>query len=58
MINGIKIENDRGISRMIQDNLDENIPTERIVLKLGKYYGLSREEAIKRINAEKKTVVV
>lgn len=58
MINGIKIENDRGISRMIQDNLDENIPTERIVLKLGKYYGLSREEAIKRIDAEKKTVVV
>ena len=43
---------------MIQDNLDENIPTERIVLKLGKYYGLSREEAIKRIDAEKKTVVV
>ena len=58
MINEIKIKNDRGISRMIQDNLDENIPTERIVLKLGKYYGLSREEAIKRIDAEKKTVVV
>ena len=58
MINEIKIKNERGISWIIQDNLDENIPTERIVLKLGKYYGLSREEAIKRINAEKKTVVV
>lgn len=58
MINEIKIKNERGISWMIQDNLDENIPTERIVLKLGKYYGLSREEAIKRIDAEKKTVVV
>lgn len=58
MINGIKIKNERGISWIIQDNIDENNPTERIVLKLGKYYGLSREEAIKRINAEKKTVVV
>lgn len=43
---------------MIQENLDENVPTERIIVKLGKYYGFSREEAIKLIENQKSAAVV
>ena len=48
----------RGVSGMIQENLDENVPTERIIVKLGKYYGFSREEAIKLIEDQKSAAVV
>ena len=45
-------------SRMIQEDLDENVPAERIIFKLGKYYGYSREEAIKMIEDQKTVTVV
>lgn len=51
----ISIGKDSGISILIHDNFDENTPVERIVIKLGKYYHLSPEEARARIEKEKET---
>lgn len=52
---GERQENNRGISIMIHENFDENIPVDRIVIKLGKYYNLKPEEALARIEKEKET---
>ena len=52
---GKKQENNRGISIMIHENFDDKIPVERIVVKLGKYYNLTPEEALIRIEKEKET---
>ena len=38
-----------GIKGMVQDNIDENVPKERIVSKLMKYFKLSREDADKYV---------
>ncbi len=40
-----------GIQGMIFENIEENIPLERIILKLKKYFGLEEEEAGRLINA-------
>ena len=49
---------EKGASLMIRENLDDNTPTERIIFKLGKYYGFSREEAIEMIEKQKSAAVV
>lgn len=38
-----------GIKGMVQENVDENVPEERIVSKLMKYFKLSREDADKYV---------
>ena len=38
-----------GIKGMVQENVDENVPKERIVSKLMKYFKLSREDADKYV---------
>ena len=49
---GKEIGEDRGINNMICDNIDENVPIEKIIIKLGRYYNLQPEEARKRIEKE------
>ncbi len=39
-----------GIRGMILDNLEENVPIERIMAKLHKYFGMEEEEAGRLIN--------
>ena len=51
---GTEIGTDIGISNMIQENIEDDTPTERIVAKLGKYYSLDYEEAIRRISEERR----
>lgn len=55
---GMKTGFGKGVSGMMQENLDENVPTERIIFKLGKYYGFSKEEAIEMIEKQKSSAVV
>lgn len=38
-----------GIKVMVEDNIDENVPEDRIVSKLMKYFKLSREDADKYV---------
>ncbi len=55
MKEGERLANNRGITLMIHENFDEDIPVERIVINLGKYYNLKPEEARARIKKEKET---
>ena len=40
---------DEGIKALVEDNIDENVPEERIVRKLMKYFALSEEDADKYV---------
>ena len=46
---GIAEGRETGIKALIQDNLEEKVPTERIVEKLKKRFSLSEEEANEKI---------
>ena len=46
-----------GVSAMIRENFDEGVSVDRIIYKLGKYYGYSKEKAVELIEKERKAEI-